>query len=126
MNAKSIKLPYEVKMCKSIDLACFGIEAGGKLKTLISYSRNYCFFLNCNFIESFIFQQSLGGNSKTTMIICCSPAKMNEGETQSTLLFGTRVKTIKNNVTANVEKSPDEWKRLYNSQMAKAHIIFFK
>ena len=48
---------------------------------------------------------------------------MNEGETLSTLLFGTRVKTIKNNVSANVERSPDEWKRLYNSQMKRVATI---
>ncbi|XP_075256672.1 uncharacterized protein LOC142349142 [Convolutriloba macropyga] len=70
-----------------------------------------------------ILQQSLGGNAKTTMVICCSPASQNKDETTSTLLFGTRVKTIKNNVSANVEKSPDEWKRLYNSQMAKVGTI---
>jgi kinesin family protein 5 len=37
-----------------------------------------------------ILQESLGGNSRTTIIICCSPASFNESETKSTLLFGAR------------------------------------
>lgn len=36
-----------------------------------------------------ILQESLGGNSRTTIIICCSPASFNEAETKSTLLFGS-------------------------------------
>jgi kinesin family protein 5 len=37
-----------------------------------------------------ILQESLGGNSRTTIVICCSPASFNESETKSTLLFGAR------------------------------------
>lgn len=37
-----------------------------------------------------ILQESLGGNSRTTIIICCSPASFNECETKSTLDFGRR------------------------------------
>jgi hypothetical protein len=37
-----------------------------------------------------ILQESLGGNSRTTVVICCSPASYNEGETKSTLMFGQR------------------------------------
>ena len=42
-----------------------------------------------------ILQESLGGNSRTTIVICCSPASFNEAETRSTLEFGKRAKTIK-------------------------------
>lgn len=38
-----------------------------------------------------ILQESLGGNARTTIIICCSPASFNESETKSTLDFGTAV-----------------------------------
>ena len=31
-----------------------------------------------------------GGNSRTTIIICCSPSSFNEFETRSTLMFGQR------------------------------------
>ncbi|KAI9446438.1 kinesin heavy chain [Lactarius indigo] len=43
-----------------------------------------------------ILQESLGGNSRTTLIINCSPASFNEAETLSTLRFGIRAKSIKN------------------------------
>eukprot|EP00002_Diphylleia_rotans_P028308 TRINITY_DN5713_c0_g1_i3.p1 TRINITY_DN5713_c0_g1~~TRINITY_DN5713_c0_g1_i3.p1 ORF type:complete len:618 (+),score=132.43 TRINITY_DN5713_c0_g1_i3:60-1913(+) len=59
-----------------------------------------------------VLQESLGGNSRTTLIICCSPSSYNEPETISTLRFGLRVKTIKNKPRINQEKSPQELKRL--------------
>lgn len=37
-----------------------------------------------------ILQDSLGGNCRTTIIICCSPSIYNEAETKSTLMFGQR------------------------------------
>ena len=37
-----------------------------------------------------ILQESLGGNARTTMVTCCSPASYNDAETKSTLLFGQR------------------------------------
>jgi len=55
-----------------------------------------------------ILQESLGGNSRTTIIICCSPSQLNEIESKSTLLFGQRAKTIKNTVVINEELTADE------------------
>lgn len=37
-----------------------------------------------------ILQESLGGNARTTIVTCCSPASFNESETKSTLDFGRR------------------------------------
>ncbi|KAJ4926619.1 hypothetical protein JOQ06_014368, partial [Pogonophryne albipinna] len=37
-----------------------------------------------------ILQDSLGGNCRTTMFICCSPSSYNDVETKSTLMFGQR------------------------------------
>ena len=39
-----------------------------------------------------VLQESLGGNSKTCLIITCSPSIFNEAETVSTLRFGKRAK----------------------------------
>lgn len=59
-----------------------------------------------------ILQESLGGNSRTTLIINCSPASFNEAETLSTLRFGIRAKSIKNTARVNAELSPLELKNL--------------
>ena len=42
-----------------------------------------------------VLQESIGGNSKTSLIITCSPSIYNEAETISTLRFGLRAKVNK-------------------------------
>ncbi|KAL5267510.1 hypothetical protein ACHWQZ_G004519 [Mnemiopsis leidyi] len=61
-----------------------------------------------------VLQHSLGGNSRTTIIICMSMDANNESETKSTLAFGTRAKKIKNVVTPNIELSHEELKKRYD------------
>ena len=67
-----------------------------------------------------ILQESLGGNSRTTLIINCSPSSYNDAETLSTLRFGMRAKTIKNKAKINAELSPAELKRQLKSIQSKA------
>ena len=57
-----------------------------------------------------ILQEALGGNSKTSLFVACSPHLDNMEETISTLRFAQRAKTIKNKVKLNEEKSVGEMK----------------
>jgi chromosome segregation ATPase len=47
-------------------------------------------------------QDSLGGNSRTVMLACVSPAESNLHETLGTLSYAQRAKAVQNKVTANV------------------------
>lgn len=66
-----------------------------------------------------ILQESLGGNSKTTMICACSPHPFNIEETISTLKFGQRAKSIQCDVKINSTKSAKELQTL---EIGRAHV----
>lgn len=59
-----------------------------------------------------LLQDSLGGNSQTSLIITCSPCNFNAPETLSTLRFGLRAKAIKNKPRVNKELSITELKSM--------------
>ncbi|KAI1327462.1 kinesin-domain-containing protein [Xylariaceae sp. FL0255] len=71
-----------------------------------------------------ILQESLGGNSRTSLIINCSPSSYNDVETLGTLRFGMRAKSIKNKAKVNAELSPAELKAMLAK--AKANITNFE
>uniref|UniRef100_A0A7N0SXI7 Kinesin motor domain-containing protein n=1 Tax=Kalanchoe fedtschenkoi TaxID=63787 RepID=A0A7N0SXI7_KALFE len=48
-----------------------------------------------------LLQDSLGGNSRTTMIACISPADINAEETLNTLKYANRARNIKNKPVVN-------------------------
>ena len=48
-----------------------------------------------------ILQDSLGGNSRTSMIACVSPAEVNFEETLNTLKYASRARNIKNKPIVN-------------------------
>lgn len=69
-----------------------------------------------------ILQDSLGGNSKTSLIVTCSPSAYNVMETVSTLRFGQRAKNIKNTPKINKEYTVEELMKLLQvreSEVAK-------
>ncbi|CCI50822.1 unnamed protein product [Albugo candida] len=53
-----------------------------------------------------LLQDSLGGNSKTLMIACMSPAHVNYDDISSTLRYAARARNIKNHAVANCEINP--------------------
>ena len=48
-----------------------------------------------------ILQDSLGGNSRTTMIACVSPAESNYEETLNSIKYASRARNIKNKPVVN-------------------------
>lgn len=63
-----------------------------------------------------ILSESLGGNSKTCLIITCSPHPYNALETLGTLRFGLRAKSIKNKPKVNREFTIPELKKLLSKK----------
>eukprot|EP01060_Flectonema_neradi_P003014 TRINITY_DN11890_c0_g1_i1.p1 TRINITY_DN11890_c0_g1~~TRINITY_DN11890_c0_g1_i1.p1 ORF type:complete len:807 (+),score=187.98 TRINITY_DN11890_c0_g1_i1:53-2473(+) len=59
-----------------------------------------------------LLQDSLGGNSRTSLIICGSMSEYNQFETLSTLRFGQRAKSITNKAKINRELTVGEYKIL--------------
>ncbi len=62
-----------------------------------------------------ILQDSLGGNSKTCLIVTASPSMYNAVETLSTCRFGVRAKSIKNNAKVNKQLTLAELKLVINN-----------
>jgi kinesin family protein 5 len=69
-----------------------------------------------------ILQESLGGNSRTALIVTCSPHPYNRAETLSTLRFGSRARNIKNQPKINREYTIPELKRMLEKAEAEIDI----
>ncbi|XP_036112583.1 kinesin-like protein KIF17 isoform X1 [Molossus molossus] len=69
-----------------------------------------------------LLQDSLGGNTKTLMVACLSPADNNYDETLSTLRYANRAKNIKNKPHIN-EDPKDALLREYQEEIGKLKAI---
>ena len=72
-----------------------------------------------------LLQDSLGGNSRTIMIACVSPADYNIDESINTLRYATTARSIQNTATQNIVQalSPEEVTKLQReNQLLKLHI----
>lgn len=72
-----------------------------------------------------LLQDALGGNSRTIMLACVSPADFNIDETINTLRYATSARNIKNSATRNVIKtlSPEEAAQLMReNELLKAQV----
>lgn len=65
-----------------------------------------------------LLQDSLGGNTKTLMVACLSPADNNYEETLSTLRYANRAKNIKNKPKIN-EDPKDTLLREYQDEIKR-------
>ncbi|XP_020114772.1 kinesin-like protein KIN-1 isoform X1 [Ananas comosus] len=61
-----------------------------------------------------ILQDTLGGNSRTVLLCCCSPSPSDASESLSTLRFGTRTKLIKTPMKINSFEEKDNKKPITN------------
>ena len=69
-----------------------------------------------------LLQSSLGGNTKTLMVACISPADNNYDETLSTLRYANRAKNIKNKPKIN-EDPKDALLREYQEEIKKLKLM---
>jgi kinesin family protein 5 len=58
-----------------------------------------------------LLKESLGGNSKTTLIVNCSMDAYNASESLNTMRFGQRAKRIENKPKINMEQTVGELKQ---------------
>ncbi|XP_058076722.1 kinesin-like protein KIN-12F isoform X2 [Magnolia sinica] len=75
---------------------------------------------------TFLLQDSLGGNSKTTIIANVSPSICSANETLSTLKFAQRAKLIQNNAKVNEDASGDVMALQQQIQQLKEQLTFLK
>jgi len=73
-----------------------------------------------------LLSDSLGGNSKTCIIVTCSPCDYNSEETISTLRFGVNCKRVKNKPKVNEELSIAEYKALIEKKNAREERLLRK
>jgi len=69
-----------------------------------------------------MLQESLGGNARTILIICCSPSSYNCAETISTCGFGTRAKKIKNKARVNQQLSAMELQQMLKRSQKRCRL----
>jgi chromosome segregation ATPase len=70
-----------------------------------------------------ILSESLGGNSKTCLIVTCSPHPFNDAETLSSLRFGARARNIKNKPKVNKQYSVAELQKMLDTAEEKIEAL---
>ena len=66
-----------------------------------------------------LLEESLGGNSLTSLVINVSPSSYNEAETLGSLRFGYRAKSIENKPKVNKEYTVDELMKMLEKAEVK-------
>ncbi|KAH7649599.1 kinesin heavy chain [Cryptosporidium bovis] len=90
---------------------------GNVINALTDNTKNYVPYRDSKLTR--ILQNSLGGNSLTSLIVTCSPSVVNEAETIGTLRFGIRAKMVKNAPKINQQFSVEQLQVLLSSAQRK-------
>ncbi|XP_068653718.1 kinesin-like protein KIN-4C [Aristolochia californica] len=73
-----------------------------------------------------LLQDSLGGNSKTVMIACVSPADTNAEETLNTLKYANRARNIQNKAIINRDPMAAQMQKMRSQlEQLQAELLFF-
>lgn len=83
------------------------LELGNVIQALAEGKKTHVPFRNSTLTR--LLQESLGGNCKTSLVVCVSPSMGDVSETKSALFFGSRAMKITNTAYINVEV---DYKRL--------------
>ncbi|KAL3634051.1 hypothetical protein CASFOL_021105 [Castilleja foliolosa] len=74
-----------------------------------------------------ILQDSLGGNSKTVMIACVSPADTNAEETLNTLKYANRARNIQNKAIINRDPAAAQLQRMRSQiEQLQAELVYLR
>ncbi|KAK7301105.1 hypothetical protein RJT34_11965 [Clitoria ternatea] len=74
-----------------------------------------------------LLQDSLGGNSKTVMIACVSPADTNAEETLNTLKYANRARNIQNKAVINRDPMGAQMQRMRSQiEQLQSELLFFR
>ncbi|XP_057975126.1 kinesin-like protein KIN-4C [Malania oleifera] len=74
-----------------------------------------------------LLQDSLGGNSKTVMIACVSPADSNAEETLNTLKYANRARNIQNKAVINRDPMAAQMQRMRSQiEQLQAELLYFR
>ncbi|KTF77051.1 hypothetical protein cypCar_00025609, partial [Cyprinus carpio] len=99
-------------------------EAKNINKSLSSLGNTYVPYRDSKMTR--ILQDSLGGNCRTTIVICCSPSSYNDAETKSTLMFGQREKERNKSLRNTITWLENELNRWRNGETVPAEEQFDK
>lgn len=100
---KSSSSGVTLEEAKKINLS---LSALGNVINALAARRGHVPYRNSKLTR--ILQETLGGNFKTALVVTCSPLRMHQDETLSSLHFATRAKAVCNHVKVNFVYSSEQ------------------
>ncbi|XP_029208723.2 kinesin-like protein KIN-7O isoform X2 [Acropora millepora] len=89
------------RLCEAQHINSSLLELGNVIQALAEGRKTHVPFRNSTLTR--LLQESLGGNCKTSLVVCVSPTMSDVSETKSSLYFGSRAMKITNTAYVNVE-----------------------